>query len=59
MVVPLSLLYTVLSCFVDALCRYNPTTDLEIGLKHFVKWYKSYYMEGSGHENSLNGYKPY
>eukprot|EP00246_Nothoceros_aenigmaticus_P013486 TRINITY_DN4673_c0_g1_i1.p1 TRINITY_DN4673_c0_g1~~TRINITY_DN4673_c0_g1_i1.p1 ORF type:complete len:448 (+),score=67.62 TRINITY_DN4673_c0_g1_i1:339-1682(+) len=38
---------------------YNPTTDLEVGLKQFVKWYKAYYMEGSGHENSLKGYKPY
>eukprot|EP00897_Mesotaenium_endlicherianum_P007518 jgi/Mesen1/6795/ME000035S06174 len=38
---------------------YKPSTDLETGLKHFVKWYKSYYQEGSGQEDSLMGYKPF
>eukprot|EP01018_Ginkgo_biloba_P010534 Gb_16173 [translate_table: standard] len=38
---------------------YNPRTDLDTGLKIFVKWYKSYYAQGGGHENSLRGYKPF
>ena len=31
---------------------YNPTTDLQTGLKKFVKWYLSYY--GYNHGNSVN-----
>lgn len=38
---------------------YEPTIDLDTGLKHFVKWYKAYYHDGGGHEQSLAGYKPY
>eukprot|EP00850_Spirogloea_muscicola_P017040 SM000142S00554 [mRNA] locus=s142:212945:216350:- [translate_table: standard] len=37
---------------------YTPSTDLETGLKHFVRWYKAYYQVGGGQEHSLNGYKP-
>lgn len=39
--------------------EYTPTTDLETGLKQFVKWYKSYYQEGGGQEDSLLGYRPF
>lgn len=39
--------------------RYNPSTDLETGLGHFVKWYLDYYGQGSKNEASLQGYKPY
>ncbi|EFJ28507.1 hypothetical protein SELMODRAFT_93183 [Selaginella moellendorffii] len=38
---------------------YTPTTNLELGLKHFVKWYQNYYKSGSAHEASMSGYKPY
>ncbi|KAJ7534155.1 hypothetical protein O6H91_13G081900 [Diphasiastrum complanatum] len=38
---------------------YNPQTDLETGLKHFVKWYQTYYAKGSGHEDTLKGYMPF
>ncbi|CAI5470548.1 unnamed protein product [Closterium sp. Yama58-4] len=38
---------------------YSPSTDLEVGLKKFVDWYQVYYKRGSGHEQSLQGYKPY
>lgn len=38
---------------------YNPKTDLDTGLQHFVKWYKSYYKQGSDHLDMLKGYQPY
>eukprot|EP00249_Psilotum_nudum_P001462 c13926_g1_i1 orf=371-1699(+) len=38
---------------------YNPMTDLDTGLRLFVKWYKSYYKPGGDHEKMLRGYKPY
>lgn len=38
---------------------YQPTTDLETGLLRFVRWYQSYYAEGSTNSRTLQGYKPY
>jgi hypothetical protein len=42
-----------------SMCSYNPSTDLETGLGHFVEWYLDYYGQGSKNEASLQGYKPY
>ncbi|CAI5520180.1 unnamed protein product [Closterium sp. Naga37s-1] len=38
---------------------YQPTTDLDAGLEKFVRWFKSYYRDGSENEKTLDGYKPY
>eukprot|EP00475_Leptophrys_vorax_P012637 TRINITY_DN19034_c0_g1_i1.p1 TRINITY_DN19034_c0_g1~~TRINITY_DN19034_c0_g1_i1.p1 ORF type:complete len:453 (-),score=4.09 TRINITY_DN19034_c0_g1_i1:673-2031(-) len=38
---------------------YQPTTDLDSGLEKFVRWYRSYYKDGSENEKTLEGYKPY
>ncbi|GJP46706.1 hypothetical protein CLOM_g5958 [Closterium sp. NIES-68] len=38
---------------------YEPAADLDSGLERFVRWYRSYYVQGGPNDKSLDGYVPY
>ncbi|CAI5492941.1 unnamed protein product [Closterium sp. Naga37s-1] len=38
---------------------YEPATDLDSGLEKFVRWYRSYYVQGGANDKTLDGYVPY